>query len=110
MVWLEVSRSVRHEGGLDLSVRWTDKQATRLPEATWCSFDPVVAEPYLPPAARRAEQDEDGSHEHVREVAEAVSGWERVAIERGLPQAEIEIMGSAFRHDQSELAESLTRS
>jgi serine/threonine-protein kinase HipA len=46
----------------------------------------------------------------LREVAEAVSGWERVAIERGLPQAEIEIMGSAFRHDQSELAESLTRS
>lgn len=30
---------------LDLDLWWVDKPANRLPEATWCSFVPVVAEP-----------------------------------------------------------------
>lgn len=32
-------------GEVALRVWWNDKEATRLPEATWCSFVPVVAEP-----------------------------------------------------------------
>lgn len=32
-------------GDLAFDVLWPDKPATRLPEATWCSFVPIVAEP-----------------------------------------------------------------
>jgi len=31
--------------GFDLDVFWSEKQATRLPEATWLSFDPAVGHP-----------------------------------------------------------------
>ncbi len=43
-VW---ARWAWHEGSdeLDLDVWWPDKPASRLPEATWCSFTPMVAEP-----------------------------------------------------------------
>lgn len=30
---------------IELALWWEDKAATRLPEATWCSFVPIVAEP-----------------------------------------------------------------
>jgi hypothetical protein len=33
------------DDGLDLAVAWAAKPANRLPEALWCSFVPVVAEP-----------------------------------------------------------------
>jgi hypothetical protein len=33
------------DAGLELEVWWAAKAATRLPEATWCSFVPQVAEP-----------------------------------------------------------------
>ncbi len=35
----------RRDDGLDLAVAWLDKPANRLPEALWCSFEPLVAEP-----------------------------------------------------------------
>ena len=31
--------------GFDLDLIWSEKQATRLPEATWLSFDPAVSHP-----------------------------------------------------------------
>ena len=37
--------SLAPSGDLALDVLWPDKPATRLPEATWCSFVPIVAEP-----------------------------------------------------------------
>lgn len=52
--------------------------------------------------------DRDGALAVLGEVVAAVSGWERVAAERGLSDGEVEMMASAFRHDQSELAGSLT--
>jgi hypothetical protein len=42
IVWQRWTASVH---GVELDVAWADKPATRLPEATWCSFTPVVAEP-----------------------------------------------------------------
>ncbi|MCU1496738.1 MAG: hypothetical protein JWM47_691 [Acidimicrobiales bacterium] len=33
------------DGPLALELWWTDKPANRLPEALWCSFNPLVAEP-----------------------------------------------------------------
>ncbi|MEZ5177091.1 MAG: DUF5054 domain-containing protein [Acidimicrobiales bacterium] len=41
--WLRWGPGV--DGALDLVVAWADKPANRLPEALWCSFVPVVAEP-----------------------------------------------------------------
>ncbi len=35
----------RGDGGVDLAVAWAAKPANRLPEALWCSFVPVQAEP-----------------------------------------------------------------
>ena len=32
------------QAGFDLEVLWSEKSATRLPEATWLSFDPAVAD------------------------------------------------------------------
>jgi len=46
VVWQRWSASSLH-GGLDLEVAWAAKPATRLPEALWCSFQPIVAEPNL---------------------------------------------------------------
>ncbi len=42
-VWLRWAPA--DHGGLGLTLAWADKPANRLPEATWCSFVPVVAEP-----------------------------------------------------------------
>ena len=43
VAWLRCAAG--EEGALDLAVAWSAKPANRLPEALWCSFEPVVAEP-----------------------------------------------------------------
>ena len=43
-VWVRWAWS-SSSSAIELEVTWPDKPATRLPEATWCSFVPVVAEP-----------------------------------------------------------------
>lgn len=46
-VWLSIRPTGGGPGGAPLELRlwWDDKPANRLPEALWCSFVPVVAEP-----------------------------------------------------------------
>lgn len=46
-LWLSIRPTPGDQGGdpLELRLWWDDKPAHRLPEALWCSFVPVVAEP-----------------------------------------------------------------
>jgi hypothetical protein len=37
--------ALRTEQALSLNLQWAEKQATRLPEALWCSFHPIISDP-----------------------------------------------------------------